>query len=386
MNFRKNQIISICGFCVFLCLSILIGGCGNVAQRNFVLKGDTKGLEGAKIILTSQPSMNSSDTLGQTVIKDGKFEFSGGLENPVLATIKVPSIEKFAFFWLSNGEIEIILDTDNVNPMKPDLLIPVVKGSRENDLYNEFEKQSEEIYTVWEDLYSAIENTSDPEEKIKIEARIAEMESESSIKYKELLIGFLNKNKNSVVSGYLLNYLLNTSISFDTINTIMNGLSSEVKKTAYYKENEKILTKLINVQPEKPAPDFTLPERDGKLFTLTSLNGNVILLDFWGSWCGPCLASIPELKELYKKYKKDGFEIVGVAQDKRDNWLKALDKFQLEWTGVINDSSPEVNYENVVELYGVIHYPTTILIDRNGIIVGRDLHGTELEEKIKKIL
>lgn len=123
---------------------------------------------------------------------------------------------------------------------------------------------------------------------------------------------------------------------------------------------------------------FTANKKDanGHNVNFKALKGKYVLIDFWGSWCGPCRASHPHLKELYAKYKDKGFEIVGVAQEHsadlekcRTAWLEAIAKDGLTWTQVLDNENNEKF--NAVAQYEVAAFPTKILLDRDGKVIGR---------------
>lgn len=134
------------------------------------------------------------------------------------------------------------------------------------------------------------------------------------------------------------------------------------------------------------APDFTLKSRAGKNLRLSDFRGNVVLLNFWASWCGPCRQEMPLLEAMYKKYQKLGFTILGVNVEQDSGKAKA-------YLSDISVSFP-ILYDNTnktSKLYSVSAMPTTIIIDRNGNM--RYLHkgykpGYEKDYKkqIKKLI
>ena len=132
------------------------------------------------------------------------------------------------------------------------------------------------------------------------------------------------------------------------------------------------------------APDFAQNDPDGNPIKLSELRGKVVLVDFWASWCGPCRRENPNVVRMYQKYKDQGFEILGVSLDKRkDAWLKAIEKDKLTWPHV----SDLRGWKNeVAQLYSVTSVPATILLDREGRIIARNLRGPALEAKVGEVL
>ena len=120
--------------------------------------------------------------------------------------------------------------------------------------------------------------------------------------------------------------------------------------------------------------DFTTDSR----ISLNDLKGKYVFLDFWATWCGPCLQEMPNLKELYKKTDRDKFEIVGIVGDSSNDQIKKIiEKDSIIWPQVLTTDSNKIK-----EDYGIQGYPTTILIDPEGIVIAKSLRGKELVEKI----
>ncbi len=111
------------------------------------------------------------------------------------------------------------------------------------------------------------------------------------------------------------------------------------------------------------APDFTLKSIDGKNISLSSLKGKVVVLDFWGSWCGWCIKGMPKMKEYYAKYKGK-LEILGIdCNDTEQKWRDAVKKHELPWLHVRNEGNPDVTV-----LYGISGFPTKIVVNAEGKI------------------
>jgi thiol-disulfide isomerase/thioredoxin len=132
------------------------------------------------------------------------------------------------------------------------------------------------------------------------------------------------------------------------------------------------------------APDFEQAKMDGTPMKLSDLRGKVVLIDFWASWCGPCRQENPNVVKLYEKYKDAGFTVMSVSLDKdKNSWQKAIEKDKLSWPNHVSDLKYWGN--EAAKLYKVSGIPFTVLIDQEGKIIGKNLRGIDLENKLKSI-
>lgn len=135
-----------------------------------------------------------------------------------------------------------------------------------------------------------------------------------------------------------------------------------------------------------PAPDFTLKTADDKNFTLSSLRGKYVVLDFWGSWCGWCIKGIPKMKRYYDRYKSK-LEIVGIdCNDTPERWLAAVEEHRLPWINVRNPKDVPAAEDISVE-YAVSGYPTKVIIGPDGLIIGKYAgEGPDFYEALHKTI
>jgi len=146
----------------------------------------------------------------------------------------------------------------------------------------------------------------------------------------------------------------------------------------------------IGFEPGNKAPEIKLPTTKGDTVALSSLKGKLVLIDFWGTWCAPCVAEQAELAKLYNKYKRStftngkGFEIYGVSLDaKKFNWENFITTNKINWIQV---SDLKFWRSPVAKTYNIQALPFNILMDGNGIILAKNLHGMDLEKSIAKFL
>lgn len=161
----------------------------------------------------------------------------------------------------------------------------------------------------------------------------------------------------------------------------IEALYPDSKHVKQYREQ---LDNSLKLSVGKPAPDIMLPNPEGDTVALSSLRGKVVLIDFWAAWCGPCRRENPNVVRLYNEYKSKGFEIYGVSLDRsRDAWLKAIKDDKLTWVHV-----SDLKYFNsvVVPLYNIEGIPYTVLIDKDGKIIAKNLRGKSLADKLKEVL
>ena len=134
------------------------------------------------------------------------------------------------------------------------------------------------------------------------------------------------------------------------------------------------------------APDFTRTNVEGKPFTLSSLRGKVVILDFWASWCQPCRRSNPHMKSLMEKYGKKGLQIVYIASDDshEDRWKKAIEEDGLKGKNYHHILSGYQSDVNVSNLYAVHFLPTKFLVDKDGKMLGK-MSDKDLDAKLQEI-
>lgn len=145
--------------------------------------------------------------------------------------------------------------------------------------------------------------------------------------------------------------------------------------------------------PDSPEGDrvteIVYPDVNGNPLPLSSLKGNIVLIDFWASWCGPCRYENPHLVQLYQKFHSQkfktasGFEIYSISLDvNRGSWLSAIQQDGLTWRSHVSDLRGWSS--DAAERFGVRSIPASILIDENGKIIGKNLTPAEIEDALRK--
>ncbi len=165
---------------------------------------------------------------------------------------------------------------------------------------------------------------------------------------------------------------------------LVKGLKTEFGTDPYVKE---ILASVPKDEPQEgdDAPEIKLADIDGKILPLSSLKGKYVLIDFWASWCGPCRMENPNVVRTYNKYKDKGFTIYSVSLDNaKPNWINAIQKDGLTWTNHVSDLKGWQS--EGAALYSVRGIPATFLLDKNGVIIAKNLRGAMLDQKLAELL
>jgi thiol-disulfide isomerase/thioredoxin len=189
----------------------------------------------------------------------------------------------------------------------------------------------------------------------------------------------IRENPSSFASVVLLDNICR-NLTLPELEQFYGSLSPKYKKGYYAQSIEDNISGRKKSAIGSTVEDFTLNDPQNNPMKFSSLKGKYVLIDFWGSWCGPCHVAFPRLKELYSKYHDKGFEILGIAAESNtDAWAKDIVKNQLPWLQMVDSKTSNVSQK----LFAVTEYPTAVLVDPNGKIIARFAYNEEEQRDAK---
>lgn len=350
-------------------------------QDSLTIKGKLKGQGSNKVYMSFVGEDGKNKSYTAVAVKDAfsfkvkkqstptVVRFSSAVQKSMSKTINgttysnpAPALE----FFVSASDLTIIGVAD-------DLQLAIVKGDKENNAYSSFkksiQKDEKKEWDVRQKTFYMEDKDSVARKKLT-DAVFANSRKKWNIQKK-----YISENPASFGSLFMLSRMENLYTT-GAYEEAFNGLADDYKQTAMAQKIAKRIEFLSPTSPGKPAVQFVRNDKDGNEINLANYKGKVVLLDFWGSWCSPCRASHPHLKELYAKYKDKGFEIIAIAaeqaktpEEQKAKWLEAIEKDGINWVHILNNDGKEK--QDIVKDYRVSAFPTKILLDKDGKILLR---------------
>lgn len=372
---------------ITLLSAIVLFACGN--KNQFILDGTIKGIKNDKIVLGTY---QGRDMVGIDTVEviGGKFRFEK--ENLPTSTYALRLLENKTSLSaiLENGNITLKADLKDAE--RGYIQKMEMKGGKNQTLitrfYNmKFEILQHEKYANAAEIVAKLKKTKDHDEYLELNKKLQALAPNLEEEVKAAQLKLIRENVDQYFVSQVF-WIVQQITTAENVKEIYAQLPVESKKNDRVVQVMNDIRIKESIQPGKPAPDFTLKTPAGEDLSLTDLRGKIVLVDFWASWCKPCRASFPHMKELYKKYNAKGFEVLGVTNDSNHKaWKKAIKDDGIPWLNVADEFPTEgpVRTAKVITSYGMDYLPSTVLIDQEGIIIAKLLHGEELDKKLEEI-
>lgn len=364
---------------------------GQVSQ-NYIIDGKIEGLpKNVTLYLITTKGINDADTI--QIIKSKENAFAFNIQKVAYGKIYFVKVDDKEFKPKGASWFRIVMDSPKINVTGIASQWPEVKihGSASTLVYEAYQKGNVSYFNQFNELYAQLinalpENTKggsfDYEELINHTPNDTSALGAKARKIYKEWKGFVSEYMKSNINTLVIPLIAKESniLKLEEKQNIYNVLPVKVKNGFYGKEllafieqenhNRKVEKKQAELVAGKRMPDFRISSTDGKTLSVLDIvsKSDYTLIDFWASWCVPCRAAIPKIKEVYDIYGLKGFNVLAISTDKDGMaWKKALDQENTKWDN---------GWDNIdragKNIFGLVAIPGYILLDKNGLIVKTD--------------
>ena len=307
-------------------------------------------------------------------------------------TFKGPKVDRVKMYFIKSG------DPDCLSPITPFFLENGVINIRSN---SEFFLNAESKGTITNDIFGFYNALIKHLEDSSMRAFLLEKKlyGERDYEYEnaefkrrtahgkqrnlDILKDMVKMYPDQVTAPFFIYWGMRYQLPLEELKVMRTAIDSKLNEHPYTKQLDEFI-RLAEFNVGSTIPDFTLPDQNGKMVSVKDFRGKYVLIDFWASWCGPCLREMPNVVKLYKECKGKNFEILGISLDKDKNaWTAAVKKNGMKWVQVCD---LKMWGTEPVKLCNVRAVPYTVLIDPEGKVVALNLRGEELIAKVKEIV
>ena len=281
-----------------------------------------------------------------------------------------------------------------------------ITGSKAAAEVHEYYAKAMPLQTTLSMLRGTMQRTKDKEKMQELSDRAAQKKIEADRWAKQ----FIKEHPGSPALLGPLEHLEPRS-NADLFAEVLEATETQLRNGAFHKAlsiatqsaqatrnngRERVVKKGNGANPPRPvknsrygvgdeAPDIAMADPDGNIRRLSDLRGNVVLVDFWASWCGPCRRENPNVVRAYQEFNAEGFEVFSVSLDQNaDRWKAAIAQDGLNWPNHVCDLKGWQN--EAARAYGVSSIPHALLVDQDGTIAATHLRGPALAAKLNELL
>ena len=355
---------------------LFLGGyCLKAQDSAFIINGKLEKIKSGTIYLTIYE--DAKTIKDSATIEKGSFKFMGFVTDPFFATLTMLSKpDDYFTFYVEPGKI-------NVSGRADSLKLLTIKGSAVND-DNKMLKERLKSVSSWEAANSKIYEQAYKDKNKAVMDSLDEVDFAVMAAKRKVVASFVKDNPKSMRGAMAITENYSYYAEATDVAPLYDMLDESIKNSSKGREIKKMVDVYANVALGKSAPEISQWTPDSAQLSLSSLKGKFVLLDFWASWCGPCRRENPNIVAAYNQFKDKGFTVFGVSYDtKKDRWIKAIADDHLDWQQV----SDLQGWQNSTSAqYGIKAIPSNVLLDRDGVIIAKNIFGKKLVDKLNELM
>lgn len=353
----------------YLVAGLMLPAIFSCQNNKYELSGTIEGAQDGDSVFVARLNSNGWNPCDTVVINNGKFLIEGQADSCDIYSFWLDNEHASfqGFFFGEPGKITFEVKQNKTQQ----------NGTKLNNIY---QQTLDSLYAI-SDRMGELYQTADPsseETMKKAEALNKEIQ--------ELIKTQVVANSDNQVGFFLL--ITNASmLQPEDIEVLINGLSENIKQHPIVQDIASSVQKMKMSAVGQPYLDFELKDTKGKSFKISDIIGKnkITVLDFWSSWCGPCMMEMPEMVKIYNEFKGKGVEFIGISLDTDENaWKSAIKNKNMTWPQ--GAELTDWGNNQGAQLYNVEAIPFTVIVSKDGKILAKGLRSGEIKSYLEENL